>query len=305
MTHTSKRRIVVVGKLGMDLFGIVDAFPKYRTKVFGESFYMAPGGLAGNQALAASRLGGKVLLVSRLGNDEFGKTLLRHLEKEGISSRYVTVSKNAPTGTSIIILDKKRENTIISMPGVTRQFSDADIWPVKFGMGDIVVTQLGVPLNVVLSLFKKAKRSGATTILNCSPAIKCPKSIFSLSDYLIMNEIEAAFFSGNATISDSASDAEGYARRIKLHGRQTVVITLGGKGCIALAPEGAIRAKSKKVTVVDTTGAGDTFLGAFAAALSKGMALRDILEFSNRAASITVQRRGASSSPTLREMRQK
>ncbi len=298
----STKRIIVVGKLGVDIFAQVDDFPKYKQKVFGKSMHIAPGGLGGNQALAARRLGGNVMLVSRIGNDEFGKMLLGHIKKEGMSAKYITVSKSAPTGASIVILDRKHENTIISIPGVIRQFSAADIAPLLFAKNDIVVTQLGVPLAVVHALFRKAKKSGATTLLNCSPAIKCPRQIFLLSDYLVMNENEAAFFSGNSRITDNPDIAAGYARRIRLRKSQTVIITLGDRGCVALDPKGIVKIKARKVKVVDTTGAGDTFLGAFAAALSKAMPLTEALAFSNRAASISIQRPGASSSPTLKEM---
>jgi len=297
------RRIVVVGKVGMDILVRLDAAPRSGESVLGEGMELIPGGKGANQAVAASRLGAKVSFISRVGDDEFGRRLVSYLKKESLDASCVKISNEAPTGTTVVMLDRNHDNTMVSIPGITKTLSVADLDPVELTGSDIVVTQLGVPQEVVIELLKRAKSAGATTILNGTPRIKVPKSTLELADYLIVNEYEAAFFAGEDKVSSDPDIVSGYAKKIRTSASQVVIVTVGESGSIALDRDKIIRVAGLKVNVVDTTGAGDCFIGAFAKALSEDKSLEEALNFANKAASICVQRMGASAAlPTLEEV---
>jgi len=301
MKHQKTKRIIVLGRINTTLTMNVDDIPKPKEQVTAKNVLVTPGGKGSNQAVAASRLGGKVSFVTCLGTDDFGKRLLSFLKAEGIDTGLIKFSKNTPAGMAIVILDKNSENTIISIPGSERELLAEDIKKIRFTDNDIAVSQLALPKEVVLAYLKRAKSGGATTILNLAPRAKYDTTAFKFADYLIPNESEAAFFAGSAKMSQDPPKALKYARKIRSRPGQVVIVTLGGNGSIALAGKEIIRIPGIKVKAVDTQAAGDTFVGAFATAISENKGLRGALEFANKAAAICVQRHGAASSIPARK----
>lgn len=303
MKSPKTKRIIVLGRINTTMTLNVDAIPKPKEQITAKKALITPGGKGSNQAIAASRLGGNVSFVTCLGTDDFGEKLLSFLKAEGIDTKFIKFSKTTPAGMSIVILDKNSENTIISIPGSERELLAEDITKIKFTRHDIAVSQLALPEEVVLAYLKRAKAAGATTILNTAPRAKYDTKVFKFADYLIPNESEAAFFAGSTKVTQDPSEALGYARRMRASPSQVVIVTLGGNGSIALAGKEIIRILGIKVKAVDTQAAGDTFVGAFAAALSENKNLKGALEFANKAAAICVQRQGAASSvPTRKDV---
>ncbi len=303
MKQPKAGRIIVLGRISTALTVLVESAPKPKEQIIAKSAAYTPGGKGANQAVAASRLGGKVSFVTCLGMDHLSKELLSFLKRERLDTSLVKFSKKTPAGMSIVMLDKNSDNTIISIPGSENDLLPDDVRSINFTNQDIAVSQFALPEDVVYVFIKKAKDSGATTVLNTAPRVKYGRKIFELSDYVIANESEAAFFVGSSKVSQDHNIALGYAKKLRLRHEQTVVVTLGGNGSITLSGNDSIRVPGIKVNVVDTQGAGDTFVGAFATALSERMKLKEAIEFANKAASISVQRHGAASScPTRKEV---
>lgn len=297
-----KRRIVVLGSINMDIVARASSIPVPGQTVVGEWLSFIPGGKGANQGVAASRLGGDVRFVGRIGNDMFGKSLRDFLRKERMDTGGVKITKGATTGTAMITLDRSSQNTIVFIPGSNARISAADARKVRIDGSDIILSTLEVPQDAIRVLFERARKEGAATILNAAPALKCTRGFLSLADYIIVNEHEVAFFAkGKATRNIATVSA--YAKRLRARKNQAVIVTLGPQGAFCIGGSERIRVKGIKVKAVDTTGAGDCFSGAFAAALAESRTLAEAMRFANKAASISVQRVGASSSmPTRKEV---
>jgi ribokinase len=289
-----KRRVIVVGSINMDIVVGAEKLPAPGETVMGHQVRFIPGGKGSNQAVAARRLGAKVDLFCKVGNDAFGEMLARFLKKEGLRTDFIAESKKTHSGMAIVGLDKKGENAIVVIPGSNYELSRSEVKSIPINPTDIVVSQFEVPKETVKSLLQKARKRGALTILNPSPIVGESKELTKLADYLIINETEAAALSGGAAPKDW-SNALKQAKAIRTNRKQTIIITLGSKGLICLADK-AYRLNGLKVRAVDTTGAGDCFVGAFATALSEGMKLNDALNFANHAAALSVQNLGATTS---------
>ncbi len=294
-------RIIVAGSINMDVVSRMERMPKAGETIFGDELHFIPGGKGANQAVAASRLNGRVSFLGRVGEDDFGRLLYNFLKRENIDVSAIRHTKDVPTGTAIIWVNRNAQNSIVVIPGSNGKVSEKDIEALGISQADIVLSQFEIPLDTVFALFKRAKGAGATTILNPAPAIKCPEELLKLTDYLIVNEHEAAFFAGGET-TDKLEEIADYSNKIKKNKDQVIIITLGANGVFCNAAE-QIRVEGIRVKAIDTTAAGDCFAGAFAVALSEQKSLRDALNFANKAASISVQKLGASSSlPTRKEV---
>jgi ribokinase len=303
MTNKSESRIIVLGRVSMALTVNLDSVPKPKEQITAKRITYIPGGKGSNQAVAANKLGGKASFVTCIGADKFGADLLSFLKSQGLDTSFIKTSKDTQTGTSIVMIDNNSDNTIISIPGSERELHPSDMHQIKFNKGDIAVTQLALAEEVLTKFLKKAKDSKATTILNCAPQNKVSKDLLKLADYIILNEREAAFFAGNMAVSQNHLVALDYAKKIRLREDQVIVVTLGSKGSVTLNGHEVIRIPGIKVDAIDTTGAGDTFVGAFATALSESMGLKQGLSFANKAAALCVQKHGAATSaPTRKEV---
>jgi ribokinase len=298
------RKIYVVGSINRDLVVYADGLPRAGETVFGNRFQQFPGGKGANQAVAARRLGGDVHLVGNVGADAFGKEMLDFLVSENIDTSEIAVLDAAPTGIALITVDSGSENSIVVVPGANVIWDTRDLVGLKMGRNDIVVCQFEIPLEIIESVFERAKQIGATTILNPAPANPAIGRILRNVDYLVVNEVELEAISGTAVNPDDSTSVYAAMEKLRQHGPFTLVVTVGPRGALLSGPDRQCEAKGHKVNAVDTTGAGDCFIGGFAAALARSEPITDAINFANKAAAISVTRRGAASSfPTLAEVK--
>jgi ribokinase len=290
-------RVTVVGSLNMDLVARAPRLPRPGETLAGHAFAQVPGGKGGNQAVAAARLGARVAMIGCVGNDSNGATLKGSLEAEGIDCTALATSADAPTGVALIVVDDASQNAIVIVAG-----SNAEVTPARIeaqealiAQADVIVCQLETPPETVRAALAAGRRLARTTILNPAPAArKLPPDWFPLVDYLIPNELEAATLSGVAI--ETPDDARRAAQALKAKGARNVIVTLGGQGVLALldgADDAGVHLPSPIVEAVDTTAAGDTFIGGFAAELARGAAPIDAIAFGQRAAAVAVTREGA------------
>ncbi|WP_315779547.1 ribokinase [Bradyrhizobium sp. SZCCHNPS1003] len=297
-------RIVVAGSINMDVVAAAERHPRIGETVAGRSVMYFPGGKGANQAVAAAKLGAPTALIGRLGRDAFGEQLRAFLTAQGIDLTAVKDSASASTGTAIITL-AKADNTIVVISGANAEVSADDVAQVSLGSGDVAVSQFEIPQATIIAFFQRAKSAGATTILNPAPASAFDSTLFALVDVLVLNETELSFLAGielgNAPTPQQVNEA---VRALEPRDDQTVCVTLGARGAVAVSGAEARLVEGRAVKAVDTTGAGDCFVGALAARLSQGAAIADAIGYANIAASISVQRMGAGPSmPTAEEVR--
>ena len=287
----------------MDVVATADRHPQIGETVAGNSVLYFPGGKGANQAVAASRLGVRTTLIGRLGKDSFGGELKAFLGAQGIDLGSLKETAEVHTGTAIITV-AEADNTIVVIPGTNALVSVDDVAAVPLAKGDVAVSQFEIPLPTIAAFFQRARAAGATTLLNPAPAQKMSSELLELVDILVLNETELGFLAGTE-LSDSDETARiiDVARGLQARADQTICVTLGKRGVLALAASEEFAVPGRAVQAVDTTGAGDCFVGALAAQLAEGAALRAALAFANIAASISVQRMGAGPSmPTAAEV---
>lgn len=296
-------RVFVAGSINMDVVATADRHPKVGETVAGKQVLYFPGGKGANQAVAASRLGAQTTLIGRLGKDSFGAELKAFLSDQGIDLGYLQETAEAHTGTAIITVAAS-DNTIVVIPGSNALVAADDVRVVPLLKGDVAVSQFEIPLPTIAAFFQRAREAGATTVLNPAPAQTMSRELLALVDVLVLNETELGFLAGvELSEDDSAARIIEVARQLQARADQTICVTLGKRGVLALAGNEEFAVPGRAVKAVDTTGAGDCFVGALAAQLADGVALRAALAFANAAASISVQRMGAGPSmPTAAEV---
>ncbi|WBL80822.1 ribokinase [Bradyrhizobium xenonodulans] len=295
-------RVFIAGSINMDVVATADRHPRVGETVAGRQVLYFPGGKGANQAVASSRLGMKTTLIGRLGKDAFGAELRTFLGAQGIDLGSVR-DADTHSGTAIITVAAS-DNTIVVIPGSNALVSADDVADVPLAKGDVAVSQFEIPLPTIAAFFQRARSAGATTLLNPAPAQKMSGELLALVDILVLNETELGFLAGvELSESDEAAKIIDVARKLQARGDQTICITLGKRGVLALAASEEFAVQGRVVKAVDTTGAGDCFVGALASQLAEGMPLRAALAFANAAASISVQRMGAGPSmPTATEV---
>jgi len=262
-----------------------------------------PGGKGANQAVAAAKLGAPTTLIGRLGRDAFGDELKAFLAAQGVDLTFLQQTSEAHTGTALITI-ANADNTIVVVPGANALVSAADVAAPAFAKGDIAVSQFEIPLPAISAFFHRARAVGATTILNPAPAIEAERELLDLADILILNETELGLLA-KTELSDTDDPARFIeaARSLQTSQDKTVCVTLGWRGALALIDGRPLIIPGRAVKAIDTTGAGDCFVGAVAAQLAAGKSIADALHYANAAASICVQRMGAAPSmPTAAEV---
>lgn len=294
-------RILVVGSTHMDFVVTVPRLPQVGETVLGENFVMKPGGKGANQAVAASRLGAEVFLVSRVGADDVGKRLLENLERNRVSTRFVSVDEESHSGVAFILVDSEGRNMIAVAPGVDRRVSPGDVDKAlkELDKVDVLLLQLEIPLETVFHAAKACNERGVKVILNPAPYTRLPEQIFQHVYAVTPNEIEAEQMTG-VDIRDLNDCCEAGLRLLE-KGVSSVIITLGAKGAYVVSREFEGLVEGFKVPVVDTTGAGDAFNGALAVGLAEGMELKEAVRLANAAAALKVTRLGAQEGLPLRE----
>ena len=278
----------------MDLVINADVMPENGMTVTGGGFMTNPGGKGANQAVAIAKSGGNVTMVGCVGN-EFSAQLLNTLQGYGVDVSTVDKLTDVSSGIAVIVVSEG-DNRIILDAGANAYVDGQRVNRalVNAVEGDYLVTQLEIPTESVAAALKAGKKRKMITVLNPAPAKVLPDEVWQNIDYFIPNQSETEFYTG--IYPDSAQKAEQAARILRSKGVKNVVITLGSLGAIAFNDEEVIMVDSFKVDAVDTTAAGDTFVGAMMVALSEGNTLRHSMTYANKASSITVLRRGAQQS---------
>jgi ribokinase len=284
-------RVVVIGSINTDLVARVRTLPRPGETVAGKSFMVVGGGKGANAAVAAARQEAAVALVACLGNDDFGAARREDLTREGIDLTGVRRSEAASSGVALIVVDECGQNSIVVVPGANGLLTPAMAEELPLAPGDVLLTQLEVPLPTVEAALRRARATGAFAILNAAPYLPAVAGLLPLVDLLIVNELEAADLLGQAPLTpDSAPAAAG---ALRARGVGAVAITLGAAGAVIATADWCDQLPAPAVTVVDTTAAGDAFTGTLAAGLAAGLPLRAAAERAIVAGSLTATRAGA------------
>jgi ribokinase len=280
--------VFVAGSINMDVVATADRHPEIGETVAGREVLYFPGGKGANQAVAAAKLGAATTLIGRIGKDAFSRDLRTFLAAQGIDLALVQDTPEAHTGTAVITV-ANADNTIVVIPGANALVTVADVVAATLAKGDVAVSQFEIPLPAISAFFKRAHATGATTILNPAPAIACDRALLDLADILILNETELGFLTKTELHGpdDHARFIE-VLRSLQTGANKTVCVTLGKRGALALVNGEPLIIPGRKVEALDTTGAGDCFVGAVAAQAASGKPIRDAFEYANIAASICV-----------------
>ncbi|MCQ3954834.1 MAG: ribokinase [Chloroflexi bacterium] len=254
--------MLVVGSLNADLVVKSPRFPQPGETISGEDLKIIPGGKGANQAVAAARQGVDVTMIGRVGSDNFGAFLVENLKSNRVDTSHVLADDSA-TGTAIIVVDANGQNSIVLSPGANGKVSPADVDSASFLNSKLILLQLEIPTPTVLRAAQKAREHGMTVLLNPAPAKPLPAELLAIVDILIPNESELALLTG-LPVTDVAS-TETAAKEILKQGVKTVIVTLGSKGALLVTDTQVMRVDTYQVDAVDTTAAGDAFIGGFAA----------------------------------------
>jgi ribokinase len=295
--------VVVIGSLNMDLVTRAPRLPVGGETLIGHSFATVSGGKGANQAVAAARLGAQVAMVGCVGNDDYGVQLRDALLAERIDCQAVSVVEDS-SGVALIVVDDNSQNAIVIVAGANGAMTPAviDRFDAVLQAADVVICQLEIPDATVGHALKRARALGKTVILNPAPASRpLPADWFAAIDYLIPNESEASALSGLPVAS--LESAEKAASHLIAMGAGKVIITLGAQGSLFANGQSFEHFPAPKVQAVDTTAAGDTFVGGFAAALAAGKSEAEAIRYGQIAAALSVTRAGAQPSiPTLSDV---
>ena len=284
--------ICVLGIFVADISFSGNKIPTTGETILGDSYNIGPGGKGCNQAIAISRLGGKVNFISKLGNDDYGKLAIKKLKQDNIDTSNIIISNKHKTGVAGIHVDRNTgKNAITVVRGAPSSLTSQEINTSLIKQSKIFLTQLEIPIEVTLHCLKAAKDYGLINILNPAPACKLSNNFFELIDYFTPNETEAEFYTG-VKINDE-SDAKVSAQKLIDMGIKKVIITLGEKGLFYSDGKEEIYMKASPDKAVDTTGAGDAFNGGFSFALLKGKKIKECLEMANRVAGLSTTKLGA------------
>ncbi|MFE7647032.1 ribokinase [Streptomyces phaeoluteigriseus] len=285
--------IVVLGSTNMDLVAYVEKAPQRGETVTGREFRTIPGGKGANQAVAAARAGGTVSVIGAVGNDSFGTRLRSTLEHSGVNTDHLRTVES-PSGTAHIVVDDEGGNAIVVVPGANGTVDH--LVPgdeVLIASADALLLQLEIPLAAVVAGARAARTHGVRTILTPAPAQPLPAELLAATDLLVPNEHEAAALTGRTDPREAALAL--------LDTVPAVVVTLGAAGSLYAAHgTDPVTVPAPRVTAVDSTGAGDTFVGALAVALGEDRPVREALAWAAAAAALSVQRPGASASMPYR-----
>lgn len=291
-----KPKIAVLGSINMDLVFKTPRMPAPGETLMGDGFHQIHGGKGANQAVAAARMGAEVDFIACVGDDDFGSRSLKALSAEGIHTEHIRTIEGCATGVAGILLDQHGENSIILAPGANAELSHSDVEAARscIEASQILVCQLETPISSVAKAIHQAHETGVKVILNPAPMQKLDDDLLASIDYLILNETETEQLTGIAV--KESNDALVASHQLQARGIGTVIITLGGHGVFVAAKDESYALPAYQVDVVDTTGAGDTFVGSFAVGLAEGMPLRDACDLAQRAAALAVTQLGAQTS---------
>lgn len=300
-------KVCFLGSINMDVVIKVDSMPKEGQTILADDIKKNNGGKGANQAVAARRSGAETYMIGKVGKDENGNILTKELLNDKIDMTYVVQDNDKPTGTAIITVNKNGNNSIIVISGANMTISQNQILEAEsiIKRCDILGTQLETPIEAAKAAFKLAKKHGKLTVLNPSPSKTLDEELIKNTDILVPNETEIFDLTG-LEVSDIDS-AKMAAEKFIKNGMKAVIVTLGEKGAAIITSNNAELIPAYKVKAVDTTAAGDSFLGALVSKIdTKNMTfenLKEAVKFGNQVASIVVQRKGAQPSiPSISEV---
>jgi ribokinase len=289
-------KVLVVGSINMDLVMRVPRFPQAGETLTGGAFAVVPGGKGANQAAAAARLGSEARLVGAVGADQFGEAALANLQRQGVDVAAVRRLPDAHTGVAMIIVEPGGRNTILVASSANGELRATDVQAEAplFAWANILVLQCEVPLEATLAAIRLARANGRPVLFNVAPApAELPEEALAV-DWVVVNEQEAAALTGILP-ADVPSALEA-ALALRRRGAQQAIVTLGALGCVYAGREGTGHIPAPQVEAVDTTAAGDAFVGALATALARGEPLSEALLYANCAGALAVTKLGAQSS---------
>jgi ribokinase len=288
-----------------DLVAYARRLPKLGETLAGSTFTIGFGGKGANQAVMAARLGAQVSMVAKLGDDAFGRDYLDNFRRNGVEVSHVGVSSDASTGVAPIWVDESSgNNAIIIVPGTNALLTVADVEAAKDAItaADVLVCQWEIPLECVVAAFAIARQAGVMTVFNPAPAQpELPGELLASTDLFCPNESETELLTGMPVTT--LEQVEAAARSLLARGVQRVVCTLGERGSLLVGADEVVHVPTDRVAAVDTTGAGDAYVGSLAYFLGRGLALPDAMARAGRIAAISVQKPGTQTSfPTAAEL---
>ncbi|GAA0078401.1 ribokinase [Clostridium sp. CTA-5] len=292
--------ICILGSINMDLVFQIENMPKEGETILSNNFKKIPGGKGANQAVAARRSGANVYMIGKIGNDDNGRNMVEGFKKEGMNTQYISIDENETTGMAMIMVNKNGNNSIIVEPGANMKIDDNDIENAEEAISnsDIIISQFETPENVAIKAFKRAKELNKITILNPAPAKIISDELLKYTDMIIPNETEAQVITG-ITVSDLES-AKKAAKILIDKGVKYTIITLGEKGAAVISKEDAEIVNAFKVNAIDTTAAGDSFIGGLSSKLCiNELSFKNLtkaVKFGNMVSSLAVQKEGAQTS---------
>ena len=288
--------IAVVGSANVDLTTFNDVFPQPGETIFGRKFDLGFGGKGANQAVAAHLCGASVGMVAKVGSDLFGPATIKNFESQGIDATYVHIAEGVSSGVAPIFVEPSGQNRIIVVKGANDTLSpeDVDAAAPLLRKADAIIVQFEIPLRAVYHTVKFARANGIRCIVNPAPAQPVDFKELGAADYFIPNESEAEAITGMPV--RSIDDAKKCAKFLLLQGMRRVVITLGERGSLAAGPDRIALIPAFKVQALDTTGAGDAFIGSFAVFLSEGLPEEEALPRANLYAALSTTKLGTQKS---------
>ncbi|MCP4752073.1 MAG: ribokinase [Proteobacteria bacterium] len=297
MQANRKPKICVVGSANVDLIARVPRLPAPGETLVGSEFHMGFGGKGSNQAVMAARLGAETVMVTKVGRDVFGENTLENYKTNNIDTQFVFFDEERFSGVAPISVDVVTgQNSIVIVPGANMGLSPEDVAKAEteIGSSDLVVCQLEIPQESTLEAFRLARKAGVRTILNPAPAAPLSDELLALTDICIPNETETQMLTGKKV--DTPESAVEAGNELRKRGPQTVIVTLGDKGAVYLTEDERKTIQAEKVEAVDSTGAGDAFVGCLAFQLARAVPLDRAIEGACAVATRTVLKTGTQTS---------
>lgn len=295
--------IAVFGSINMDLVIFSQRQPEEGETIFGRSFETFQGGKGANQAVAVSKLGGEVTFIGKVGNDLFGEQLKESLVIEGIDISMLEQHEGESGIAFINVFEQSSQNQIIVVSGANAHLKSDQFPEESLRSTEVLISQLEAPVNEIEKVFSRAKEFDCYTILNTAPAIEMSQQLISQTDLFIMNESELATFSSININNGDLDSIQTAIKSLSFRDDQSVVITLGSKGVFVDSKSKQAFIQGHHVEAIDSTGSGDCFVGALANNFLEHRDLLQAVEFANKAAALSVTKKGASTSmPTIEEV---